>query len=219
MIEKLVIARIEQLIQTGTQLKNTDQNGQARSQNHCAECSGWLTSAQNAIYRVCEDPRLPHRQHVDRIAAQNHGWCIPDAVGEITEILKAILEDSKAGLLSSVADNARAETFDDFLDHAQSYILDKRKNESGVIAGVVFEDTVRRLCRRDGIEEKDRKLDALITDLTSSGVFNGIKAKRARAAAHVRTKASHAQWDEFEIEDVKATIEFTREIISANLAA
>jgi hypothetical protein len=34
----------------------------------------------------------------------------------------------------------------------------------------------------------------------------------------VRTKASHAQWDEFEIEDVKATIEFTREVISASLA-
>lgn len=77
-----------------------------------------------------------------------------------------------------------------------------------------FEDTVRRLCRRDELEEKGQKLDTLITELTNKGVFNGVKAKRARAAAHIRNKASHAQWDEFGIDDIKATIEFKREVIS-----
>lgn len=46
-----------------------------------------------------------------------------------------------AGLLASVTDRARAEVFDNFLDHAQAHFGDGHKNEAGVIAGVVFEDT------------------------------------------------------------------------------
>jgi hypothetical protein len=131
--------------------------------------------------------------------------------------LGVCLIDANAGLLASVANQARAETFDDFLDHADAYLKDKRKNEAGVIAGVVFEDTLRQICRNEGIAEIGLKIDGLISELTNRGELSSVKTERARVAAHVRTKASHAQWDEYEIEDVKATIEFTRELISAKL--
>jgi transposase len=42
-------------------------------------------------------------------------------------------------------------------------------------------------------------------------------SQRARAAANVRTKGTHAQWDEFELEDVAATIEFTTELVESKL--
>jgi hypothetical protein len=61
------------------------------------------------------------------------------------------------------------------------------------------------------------KLDQLITDLTKAGEITDVKAKRARAAAHVRTKASHARWDEFELGDVVATIHFARELVTTKL--
>ena len=92
------------------------------------------------------------------------------------------------------------------------------KNEAGVISGVVFEDTLRNICRDNEIEESGIPLDQLITELTKYDVISQIKAKRARVAAHVRTKATHAQWDEFELSDVKTTVEFTEELINANLA-
>ncbi len=63
------------------------------------------------------------------------------------------------------------------------------------------------------------KLDGLISELTNRGELSAIKSKRARVAAHVRTKASHAQWGEFELGDVRATIEFTRELVAAKLDA
>lgn len=63
------------------------------------------------------------------------------------------------------------------------------------------------------------KLDALISELSTLGELSAVQAKRARVAAHVRTKASHAQWGEFGAEDVQATITFTRELISAKLDA
>ena len=112
------------------------------------------------------------------------------------------MSDIENGLISSIEDQTRAIVFDDFLDHAKEYVSRNSKNESGVISGVVFEDALRTICRNHGIKEKGNQLDHLISELSRIGVLNQLKAKRARVAAHVRTKATHAQWDEFDISDV-----------------
>ena len=218
-IEESIKTRINQLLSQGSSLAAGDEHGQATSQRQVQECSGWLVSAQNAIHLICNSPTMPYRAKADALLAKQHGWVINEAVGEMASILRALLVDADAGLLASVADQARAETFDDFLDHADAYLTDTRKNEAGVIAGVVFEDTTRRLCRKRSIAEKGVKLDTLISELSTRGELSAVQAKRARVAAHVRTKASHAQWDEFGLEDVQATITFARELIEAKLDA
>ncbi len=217
MIEQKLRDRLSELVARSGNLSRGDEYGQCTSEAQAAECSAWLTTAQNAVHLVLADPKSPYRAKADKIANADHGYSINGAVAEFSSILQALMKDIDDGLLASVANQARAETFDDFLDHAQSYFNDKRKNEAGVIAGVVFEDTLRQICRKEGVPEKGEKLDGLISELTNRGELTGVKAKRARVAAHVRTKASHAQWDEFELEDVKATIEFTRELIEAKL--
>lgn len=111
----------------------------------------------------------------------------------------------------------RAETFGDFLDHAEAYYSDGRKNESAAIAGVVFENAVRRICDRCNISERGKKLDDLISALAKAQVITQTKAKLARVAAHVRTKATHAQWDEFDSSDVRITIDFSRQLMSEKL--
>ncbi|MEP7152504.1 MAG: hypothetical protein ABI856_12405 [Nitrospira sp.] len=191
--------------------------GQCTDEGQRQLCSAWLTAAHNAIHRICTDPETPYRKKVDKVVSRNHGLSIYTAVGEIAAVLRALLIDADRGLLASVADRARAETFDDFLDHAEAYVKDDRKNEAGAIAGVVFEDLLRRISTKVGLVEKDAKLDALISGLAARGELTAVKAKRARAAADVRTKATHAQWSEFELADVQATITFTRELIASKL--
>lgn len=217
MIEQKLRERLGELIASGGALSRGDANGQCTSESQAAECSAWLTMAQNAVHLILQDPQSPYRAKADKIANSNRGYLIHNAVGEFASVLQALIKDVDSGLLASVANQARAETFDNFLDHAQAYYRDQRKNEAGVIAGVVFEDTLRQICRKQGLVEKGEKIDGLISVLTSRGELTNIKAKRARVAAHVRTKASHAQWDEFELDDVKAAIEFTRELIEAKL--
>jgi hypothetical protein len=129
------------------------------------------------------------------------------------QTLVRLIGDARGGLLTAVASQARAEIFDDFLDSARKYRRAGRKNEAGAIAGVVFEDVMRRLCDLRSIPQKGIDLDQLISALSKADVLTAAKAKRARAAAHVRTKATHAQWDEFDLNDVDATIEFAAEVI------
>jgi putative aminopeptidase FrvX len=89
---------------------------------------------------------------------------------------------------------------------------------AGVIAGVVFEDTIRRACTKYSIVEKGVQLELLIDQLSKAAQVPSVKTKRAKAAAGVRTKATHAQWDEFDKDDVEATIATTRAFVNLLLA-
>ena len=217
-IEDSIRTRLTQLIAESASLAVGNHNDQCVDSRQAAACSAWITAAHNAVHLVVQLPEAPYRKKADRIAAGSHGYLIHHAVDEFSSVLSSLVKDGDAGLLASIADQARAEVFDDFLDHAAHYARNSKKQESGVIAGVVFEDAVRRVCRKLGLTEKGQKLDALISELTSCGELTAVKAKRARAAADVRTKATHAQWDEFEIDDVRSTIEFTRDLIETKLA-
>lgn len=216
-IEEKVRKRFAELLDAGNQLKHGNKDGQVRNDAHRQDCIGWLTSAQNVVHLVVPNPANPYRTSVDKICSSDRGYCVHGCVGEITVILKSLLSDIDAGVLASIEDQTRASVFDDFLDHAKEYLREKRKNEAGVIAGVVFEDTLRSICRHVGIAEQGRKLDTLIDDLVKAGSLSQVKAKRAKVAAHVRTKATHAQWDEFGLEDVNVTIALTEELVLKHL--
>ena len=60
-------------------------------------------------------------------------------------------------------------------------------------------------------------LDTLISELAKGNVVTALKAKRARAAAGLRTSAAHARWEEIQLSDVNPVIEFTRELMAAHL--
>lgn len=214
-IEDTIKERITELIAQAQSLSQGDQHGQVRSESHKQQCKGWLAAALNVVQLIIPDATSAYRTLAEEIATRSSGYRVCGNVGELASLLQNLLKDVEKGLLASLADRARAEVFDDFLDHAKSYLKDGRKNESGVIAGVVFEDSIRRVCRKQNppIVERDVELDQLISALSTKGVLTATKAKRARAAAGVRTKATHAQWDEFDENDVSATIEFTEEFI------
>ena len=216
-IDERVRSKFDALINSGDQLKHGNEHGQVLGEAHLQDCVAWLASAQNIVHLVVTISSNPYRLAVDKICGSRRGYCTHDSVGEVTLILKSLLQDIDLGLLASIENQTRAAVFDDFLDHAKEYAKEKRKNEAGAIAGVVFEDTLRSICRNSGITEQGRKLDKLIDDLVKAGKLTQVKAKRAKVAAHVRTKATHAQWDEFELGDVDTTIVFTEELILNHL--
>jgi len=216
-IEDAVLKRLQGLVDEANHLRQANEHGQAHSDAQLQECGGWMASALNIVQILCPNDSNAFRKRAEEISARKSGWCAPGDVGELAALLRNLAKDVDAGLLTSIADRARAETFDEFLEHGRAYLKEQKKQEAGVICGVVFEDTVRRICRKNDIEETGVQLDSLIGSLTKIEVLTGAKAKRARVAAHVRTKATHAQWDEFDLADVSATADITQELISAQL--
>jgi len=209
--------KFDELITSSAILKIGNAHRQIRNDQHSHDCKAWLASAQNLAHLVLGTSSNSYKTNIDKICSTDRGLRIHDSVGAVASILESLLSDIDNGLISSIENQTKAVVFDDFLDHAKEYAKKNLSKESGVISGVVFEDTLRTICRNNNIEEKGQKLDELISVLSKQEIFNEAKAKRARVAAHVRTKATHAQWDEFDISDVKTTIAFTEELITNNL--
>jgi hypothetical protein len=216
-IEETVRKRTKSLIADAGELRKANQSGQVFNDEHMHKCSAWIAAALNVVQLVITNPSNAYYQKAQEIAARPVSYIVNSHVGEFCCVLENLLQDIDAGLLTSVADRARAELFDDFLDHAKDYLKAGMKNEAGVIAGVVFEDSLRKVCRKHGIQEAGKKLDDLISEVAKLDLISQTKAKRARVAAHVRTKATHAQWGEFDLNDVKVTIEFTEEFVASKL--
>lgn len=64
---------------------------------------------------------------------------------KVSALLNRLLKQIEGGLLTTIENHATAATFDDFLDHGTEYLKHGRKDEAAVIAGIVFEDTFRRI--------------------------------------------------------------------------
>ena len=177
----------------------------------------WLTAAQHAVELVCPSPTDPYHLNARQIVLSAVIPLPMHLVSQMAALLARLVEEIEGGLLTTVENHAIAVTFDDFLDHGAEYLKDGRKNEAAVIAGIVFEDTIRRICRVLEIPENNVPLDTLISELTKRNVLTALKAKRARAAAGLRTSAAHARWEEIQLSDVNPVIEFTRELMAAHL--
>ena len=214
-IDEQVRSRARELIETGNQMVSVlEEAGHPGRAAALRDAHGWLASAQHLIKIIYPDPLASYNS---RAAAAAMAGSTSVKVGGTISILEHLLADVDAGVVTRVADAARAEVFDDFLDQAEYYLRGRKVPQAGVIAGVVFEDTIRRACERRGIPQKGVELEQLISALVKAEAMPEIKAKRARAAAGVRTKATHAQWDEFTAEDVDSTVRLTRELIDSLL--
>jgi hypothetical protein len=200
MLEEAVRTKIEELISRVAGLVVGTRGGAPRDTQHVGLCRGWITEALNVVELAVPIENNSYRRRVHKIGEGPSN--LIDQVYSIGAILRALLSDIDAGIIADFGNKVRAETFDDFLEHADAYRKEGQKQAAGVLAGVVFEDTIRRICRDKGVTEK---------------VITGQQARQARTAAFVRTQATHGQWDEYELDGVAETITLTRTLLRDHL--
>jgi hypothetical protein len=83
-----------------------------------------------------------------------------------------------------------------------------------VIAGVVLETAIRRMCQDHGIDVG--KLDKMNADLAKAGIYNSVVQKRIIALAAVRNSAAHGKREEFTKDDVSAMIRDVERFLAFN---
>jgi hypothetical protein len=173
-----------------------------------------------AILRAVGDPASSYSQLVTERLAKTaiEPWYAHQFVVQVVQALQQMQLDAEAGLLARIEARVSAENFDDLLDHAAQYLADGRHEPAGVLAGVVFEDTIRRLCDSHGIEHRDKELDAAMNALKAKGVLTKLEQKEGITAADLRGNATHANWQAFKASQVTPVIDFTRRLIREKLA-
>ena len=211
--------RFNKLLEDGRTLvsaatADTTQGGYWMDRDLVVACNKWLTSVSNLI-RTVDSATGAHRAECDKAMAHkdlSRGAPCP-VIMKMYGILQSAHEDWQQGLLRRIEHIVVAEAFDDFLDRAAIYHKGKKKIEASVLVSAVLEDTVKRIASKEGVAAKGKKLDSLVSELVTAEVFTPVKAKRVRSYAGVRNHALHAEWDEFDVQDVGQMITGVRELI------
>jgi hypothetical protein len=113
---------------------------------------------------------------------------LDNAISQMSALLTGLKGDIEAGMIVDLEARVSGETFDDLLDHAAAYLSEGRHEPAGVLAGVVFEDTIRRLSAKHGIDPAGKELDSLLNALKSRR--KALLQRRFAPRPHTRTGAS-----------------------------
>ncbi len=178
-----------------------------------AFASGWLSSAAALAAAILPLDDAPHRAQITNIVGRGANAVYREQMMRVGSILQALERDIDAGLFRSVAEETATLVFSDWLDHAAELLAQGHKDIAGVVAGVAFEDTLRRIRAVHAIEPPNIKLNPLIVELGKAGALTALEQKDAIAGAGLRTSAAHARWDEFDGHQVQSAIELTRRFL------
>lgn len=176
---------------------------------------GWIASALQVLRCISGHQKSYHLQLAEKAGLCGASGDFANQVQRITALLESAVRDLDKGLIGTVENQAAASFFGDLIDHANVYLTHKQIQVAGVVAGVAFEDSMRRLRAIREIEPDSISMENLISELERRAVFTRNDCRLARAAAALRTSATHARWDEFNKHNVEQCIRFTQQIIDS----
>lgn len=219
-MKETISIRFDTLIEEGKRLEESIRGSLLRGpsdmlDNHrVAEYQAFISSSANLIKSISR-PASSYYEQIDSILQHEHlAWGVPIIVFQkILGLLISAKQEWDYGLLRQIEFIFVAETFDDFLDHADSYHKGNKKIEAAVLASAVLEDTIKRIARKNGVEPRSLLLEQLIDELVKADVFTPVKAKRVQSFSGIRNSVLRAEWDDFDIRDVGQLINETRELI------
>lgn len=212
MFEKRVREKIAELIERADAIESTPV--ESHGARWLADCRAWIAETVNVVELALPDALSPYRRQIGAAAIIGN---TTDRVMNVASMLRSLLADVDRGLVGTITNKIRAETFDDFLDHAVEYRKEGRKEEAGVIAGVVFEDTVRKIYATNIGDSTGKPLEDVINELKKRDVITDEEKTQAQTPKLVRTRATHANWREFTLDGVDDTIKATKAFIKKYL--
>lgn len=200
--EEVISKRFEELLAMGERLLQTRYRPDRYSPDcvNNADCEQWVTASLAFIQRFMTKESEYYERFSEAIDRGPLFYHIEKAVS----VLRAAKSDFDGGFLFDTRRRIQAEVFDDFLEQAESLLIDGYFQVAAVIAGAVLEDGLRKLCANRSITLPPRpKLDSMNVELAKAGVYDKLVQKQVTWLADLRNKAAHGEWDKFKREDAE----------------
>jgi hypothetical protein len=157
---------------------------------------GWRVKVRNLLSQACGEKSEHYQQFVqvegERVMmSTNH-----DQMKRLKAVFLAAKEDYEGGYTRSTRSLVHAELFEDELEQAKELLAQGYKAASAVVAGVVLETTLRKLCGDKGIpvktlDGKPVKLDKMNADLAKDGLYDKLVMKRVTMLADIRCSSCY----------------------------
>jgi hypothetical protein len=133
-------------------------------------------------------------------------------------VLKAIRDDFVNGFLDNLGEQIEAEIASDYMGQAEQLLSEGQSGKydhvpAAVLCGAILEHALRKLCAHQTPKIATVKpngqlltLDPLIVALKKADVIKQTEAAQLSSWAHIRNKAAHGEFDEFNRQQVEVMI-------------
>jgi hypothetical protein len=170
------------------------------------------------LYGASSSQEQDLRDAIQRVVRTGHPT-ISSNISACVSLIRGSLEGVKAdiagGLLISIRGAITGEVLSDLLKLCRTVLEaqgDSPKNVAAVLAAAAFEDTVRRMAERNGLDAEE-KLSDVLSALKGAGIIQGAQVGIAQSYLGFRNRALHANWNEIDRPEVVSVLGFVEQLI------
>lgn len=199
-----VIAEIDALLGPVEPKITKSERGQTWFRGQATEAREAKTRLLAAIRRLAPAGSAYVDQAYEVAESSGHDGAL---VVPLVGILRALRNDYADGYMRAIEELVHADLFADLLEMADELLSKGYKDPAAVIGGSVLEEHLRKLAIKHGLalthpQGGPRTGGPLNDDLVKAGAYTALVQKRVVALLHVRNKAAHAEWDEYDASQV-----------------
>jgi len=211
--------RIQKLIEEGKEVARLEKPGYSSTYIQGEDkiiAQAWLTKVENILVTVFGKESTHHRNFRESlpkggIRFVEHSY----EVHPLNGILVGALDDLESGYLTGQEFIIAGEIFDTVLEQAKYLNELGYKDPSAVLARVVLEDSLKRIARRENIDD-NRKASAINDDLKKNNIYPQPQWRYIQAWLDIGNAAAHGKFDDYSLEDVGKMIEGVEQFLISN---
>ncbi|MDJ0510350.1 MAG: DUF4145 domain-containing protein [Crocosphaera sp.] len=174
----------------------------------------WKVQIQDLILKIAGKNSSYYQEFIS--IKDEHRWGEDSSrFKDWKHIFYAFKEDFESGYLISFEALIQADVFDSELEQAEILFKKGYLTASAVIAGVVLETTIRKLCDKNSIPHDS--FDKMNSDLVKVGIYNKLDQKRLIALYDIRNSAAHGLDNQFSKRDVEDMIRDVKRFVEDKL--
>jgi hypothetical protein len=190
-----------------------------------AGVSAWVTQLGELLRRLYGEKSEQVKAY-QRAIATPHFYDLHSNWNQHLAILigltSAAVHDLENGLLDDIKSLVQADVFSDFLEMGEHLLEEGYKDAASVIIGSVLEDTLRKLAESNSVAlvtvaGKPLTMEPLNIELAGAQVYSKLVQKQITTWAHVRNKAAHGHYAEYNKEQVQMMLQFVQSFCAEHL--
>jgi uncharacterized protein (DUF2164 family) len=218
-LDKRIHSEVGSLVEAGlTLLRKAQSSPNALAGDDLIEITSWVTRLGQLIRRLYGE-KSQHFEAYSSALTTTHFYSLHSNwnahFSQMIGVVKAIRHDLDNGLLVDFKNLVQADVFADFLEMGEYLLNEGYKDAAAVIVGSVLEDGLRKLAENRGIaltqaSGKPLTIEPLNVELAKQEVYSKLVQKQITSWAHIRNKAAHGEFGEYNQEQVQMMLLFVQ---------
>lgn len=214
-----VQAEVNSLADAGASLLRTIQSSSNTIEGeNLIAVTTWVTRLGQLIRRLYGE-KSQHFESYSSALSTNYFYNLHSEYNshfsQMVGVARAVKHDLDNGLLIQFKSLVQADVFADFLEMGEYLLQEGYKDAAAVIVGSVLENGLRKLAEDIGIpltqpSGKSMTIEPLNVELAKQEVYSKLVQKQITSWAHVRNKAAHGEFGEYNREQVQMMLLFVQ---------